>query len=365
MPTPLLNGEPVEMPSENIPIVLPSDLPASLRQGGGCASDLEAIELRLRDAQCQTALDDLRNGLLMKSRLQTYKGSHVRHQGATTRSRSLLDRNEAKIQLHAAKYQAAWSAKFKLVGENSVGWKRLDKKHIRCMEDKEDPAIRNVRKVRGKNPRNPGDSVVGSAGDGEGEGEGGAEEVVGDDDAPDASGGEPHRRQNAPHKGVSGEGTRVVSWIWMGADAAGFTTDSVLHTGLRVEWSKTWARVRRWREEVDLLKEEMRRVLVSLEYKAAWWDARRSIVGYVDGEGMGPTDAHLEGASAYAHSQAALLRRLRDRFAAMWDGNRFGDEERDEEVLDDVDNIDDVPLAEVEGEQEEEVQGEEEGGLFG
>ena len=34
---------------------------------------------------------------------------------------------------------------------------------------------------------------------------------------------------------------------------------------------KTRARARRWHEEVQLLQEEMRRVLVFFEWKATWW----------------------------------------------------------------------------------------------
>ena len=40
---------------------------------------------------------------------------------------------------------------------------------------------------------------------------------------------------------------------------------------MQVEWSKSKARAERWREEVILLSEEMRRVLVYFEWKARWW----------------------------------------------------------------------------------------------
>lgn len=79
-----------------------------------------------------------------------------------------------------------------------------------------------------------------------------------------------------------------------------------------MEWAKTWARSRRWDEEVDLLKEEMRRVLISLEWKACWWEDRRVVAGF--------TASHREGASAYTSSQARLLRGLGKHFQKLWEG---------------------------------------------
>ncbi len=60
-----------------------------------------------------------------------------------------------------------------------------------------------------------------------------------------------------------------------------------------------------------LLREEMRRVLESLEFKASWWDnkydARRSA-----------TDELREGISAYATEQASLQHALAAAFKEMW-----------------------------------------------
>jgi hypothetical protein len=43
---------------------------------------------------------------------------------------------------------------------------------------------------------------------------------------------------------------------------------------LRIEWAKTRAKALRYAEEVDLLEEEMRRVLQFLEWRASWWRAQ-------------------------------------------------------------------------------------------
>lgn len=44
--------------------------------------------------------------------------------------------------------------------------------------------------------------------------------------------------------------------------------------GLWVEWAKSHTRAQWWAEELLLLVEEMRRVIVFLEWKANWWYAQ-------------------------------------------------------------------------------------------
>ncbi|THU78441.1 hypothetical protein K435DRAFT_586583, partial [Dendrothele bispora CBS 962.96] len=69
-------------------------------------------------------------------------------------------------------------------------------------------------------------------------------------------------------------------------------------------------RVKRWREEVLLLQEEMRRCLVTLEWQACQW-VERARIDTFEGE-------RLEGASAYAHEQAAIRRSIAARFQKLW-----------------------------------------------
>ncbi|KAJ7670794.1 hypothetical protein DFH06DRAFT_1267265 [Mycena polygramma] len=135
---------------ENVPLLLPSALSEELR-ASGCNKGVVDIELRLRDAQCRSALDHIRSHLHVKSRFQTYKGGQVRHQGATTRTRGLMNRNDERIRVQAEKYVAAWEAKRALVGEAAVEWHRLDpKKDLRCMDSNEDRAIGRARKKKGR-----------------------------------------------------------------------------------------------------------------------------------------------------------------------------------------------------------------------
>lgn len=67
----------------------------------------------------------------------------------------------------------------------------------------------------------------------------------------------------------------------------------------------------RWSEEVELLEEEMRRVLAFLDWKAAQWDTRAVLDG-----GM-RTDITC-GAQAYAKRQAGIMRSLTREFRRTW-----------------------------------------------
>ncbi|KAJ7018016.1 hypothetical protein C8F04DRAFT_1278419 [Mycena alexandri] len=303
---------------ENVPLFLPSALTEDQR-ATGCNRGVVGIETRLRDAQCRSALDEIRNLLHVKSRFRTYKGGN-------------------KLRSFGEKYVAAWEAKRRLVGEANVGWRRLNpKKDLRCMESEDDAAQRSKRKVRGKKR-----SV----------GQGATEE---------------ERREGVQEgqrgKGHASEGRRTVSWIWMGVDSSSPGTSEAILTGLRAEWAKAWARTRRWTEEVTLLKEEMRRVPVALRWKAEWWRERREVeefAGY-----------HAEGARAYASRQAALMERIAVRFELMWEGLRELEEvqsasaeaegQQDEEERDD----DEENWVAAESEGEGGIEGEDEEGSIG
>jgi len=74
---------------------------------------------------------------------------------------------------------------------------------------------------------------------------------------------------------------------------------------IRVEWAKAWARTQRWNEEIQLLNEEMRRVLEFHEYKARWWEDRRSLSG-----DLIISASLADGIHSYAECQAQLHRDL-------------------------------------------------------
>nr|GAT45084.1 predicted protein [Mycena chlorophos] len=137
---------PEDVLPENIPLLLPSALmapppPNSPPVGapGDLLLELVAIERQLRGSQCCTALVQLRNQLHIKVRLLIYKRNHSRHQGMNTRSRAVVARNESHIRLHSEKFQMAWTALFWMVGgvEADVGWPKLEKADIWCMQEAE------------------------------------------------------------------------------------------------------------------------------------------------------------------------------------------------------------------------------------
>ncbi|KAL1724984.1 hypothetical protein EV714DRAFT_277963 [Schizophyllum commune] len=326
-----VNPANVDLPPEKTPLFPPSALTAA--EQSACYPGLADLEKRLREAQCRTSLDDLRNLLIVKSRLLTYKNLNARNQGPTTRARETLGQNDEKIRRHARKYIAAHAALVKLAGGDSskVEWHALDmNKDLRCMED--------------------GD-------DGKGRGKKRAREEVGATDQParddQRAGGHIQQCRDA-----TGEGRRTVSWIWKGVDTS--NAGAALYGGIKVEYCKAYARAKRWEEEVPLLREEMRRTLVSLGAEAARWE------GIAELESRpGPLG---EGARAYAYTQADVYRRLAARFEALWKDVRQA-EVTDAEVERLLDGVEAAEQAEeqVEGceddEEEEEDAGDVDDGL--
>jgi hypothetical protein len=81
--------------------------------------------------------------------------------------------------------------------------------------------------------------------------------------------------------------------------------------GLRVEWCKCYARAERWKEEVELVLEEMRRVLRFFNWRSSWWHRQSKLRQDV-------SDALAEGLTAYAHKQVQILQDMGGAFAAQW-----------------------------------------------
>lgn len=77
-----------------------------------------------------------------------------------------------------------------------------------------------------------------------------------------------------------------------------------------MEWSKSFARKERWKEEVILLEEEMRRVVESLRYESKEWRVREAAVETLRHTG--------DGMRAYARRQAAIRERLTEQFSDLF-----------------------------------------------
>ncbi|KAJ7318050.1 hypothetical protein DFH08DRAFT_646893, partial [Mycena albidolilacea] len=256
-----------------------------------CTEGLLEMELLLRDAQCRASLVKLRNQLVIKGRFLNYKALHARHQGATTRARGIVNRNEMKIRLHSEKYQCAWNVLFTFAGQDEgwVGWQKLRKEDVRCMEDANDLAVKEAKRKKARERlKRKLDELVAHAVD--------APAWLKNAEDEDLDGDE---------EGRVGESRRQVSWIWMGAGMTG--TDAELEDALRIEWAKAYVRARRWNEEVRLLTEEFRRVPISLECEADWWLERAQVVP-VGTDAL--HEAYAQGMIAYAIKQESLFRGL-------------------------------------------------------
>ncbi|THU86082.1 hypothetical protein K435DRAFT_684412, partial [Dendrothele bispora CBS 962.96] len=292
---------------EDIRLLLPSELSQQERDYG-CRSGLLEIELRLRDDQMRQALDHLRNHLHIRARLVTYRDSTVRHQAMLTRSRAMIARNDVKTEVHKRRYQAAWNAVNRVHGgdQTQVKWKQLKDADVRCLSSESDKAWKSARKILGTKKRN---------------------EIEEQEDLAEAADKAELTREEIRDR--AGNGYVKTSWIWMDGGTGELIDEECMRDSIRVEFCKAYARCRRWTEEVLLLREEMRRSLVSLEWKAQWWEARCKTPA--------EDKTHAEGVAAYAHSQAAIMRALRARFMLVWEGY---------ETLEEVDGEEeDIPIS--------------------
>lgn len=89
-------------------------------------------------------------------------------------------------------------------------------------------------------------------------------------------------------------------------------SDEDVNDFLRVEWTTSFARLERWVKEVELLQEEMRRVVSFLEWRSTEWlrktDARK---------GASTPDVQ-SGLNVYAKKQAAIFHNLATTFVTLW-----------------------------------------------
>ena len=86
-----------------------------------------------------------------------------------------------------------------------------------------------------------------------------------------------------------GDGSYTFSWIWLsnpqthdtsGSDAScvgGVASDEEVNDVMRVQWATSYARMERWVEELELLQEEMHRVVMFLEWKSENWLTKQAV----------------------------------------------------------------------------------------
>ncbi|KAJ7050868.1 hypothetical protein C8F01DRAFT_1067390 [Mycena amicta] len=258
---------PQETLAEDVLLLPPSALTELQRSNGGCRAGLVELEATFREAQCRSALVSLRNHLHIKSRLLVYKTNQSQNQAANTRSRALVAWNESKILLFSRKYQTAWAALVSISGgEAAVSWPRLRKADIRCLEDAEDLSKKDLRQKKAEEKKRRQERELRAAG------------II----------------------PLSEESRRMPSWIWTMTGRSGTNEEieegpqyfssfprslPTTHPALRIEWAKSWARVRRWTEEVLILEEEWRRLPLSFAFKEQGWIQRAQAVPVTDSRG--------------------------------------------------------------------------------
>ena len=112
-----------------------------------------------------------------------------------------------------------------------------------------------------------------------------------------------------------GNGRYEPSWIWLVIRVSSAPdmgdSEQVLDDSLQVEWAKAQARKQRWEEEVLLVQEEMRRVVMYHEWKAGWWHSQAARRSDVDA-------SVVHGVMAYAEKQAYFCECLARSCVASW-----------------------------------------------
>jgi hypothetical protein len=102
---------------------MPLWLPSAIGKKTVCDRRLREMEWGLRHAQASDALNELRDGLRLRSYLYIDKDRFQRGQRQNTRSRTIIQRADAKVQASATKYRVARSALMSLARTLSkVGW---------------------------------------------------------------------------------------------------------------------------------------------------------------------------------------------------------------------------------------------------
>ena len=256
-PTVSISPAPETLP-ENMPLFLPSSLPADIR----ALPELKEIcqlERRLREPQADDALADIRRQRRVIQGLWHFKRLNMSGIGnkPNTRMVSLYKHFDNKTDRAAEKYRSAWRALSVL--DPSGSW---------LMRFKE------LKK----------------------------EDISGPGKEPDDN---------------SSNSRFQLSWIWLVPRNSGLSNvettigEDEFNGTMQVEWSKARARMERWKEELLIVQEEMRRVIVYLKWKGAWWHERSSLRDHVDG-------TILSGVSGYAHKQAAICSRMAENCAAYW-----------------------------------------------
>ena len=252
---PFTSDDPYELEEpkpELWPLLLPSQL--SQENRSSCHRGVTETEQTLRLAQMQDSLVDLRRFRRTLRSLRMYFRSNVVGEGTKpqTKSRGSESTVLAQIKRAVRRYRLAYTAHFSL--DPTGDWR---KEYLELTD---------------KDNRGPGKEV---------------------------------------HERGPGDGHYTYSWIWGGSFGTDPSDEEVNET-VRHEWMTCRARADRWGEELELLQEEMRRVVVFLEWKSSWW-------GRKVGSRLGTVATDVQhGIDTYALKQANTYHELAVSLANQW-----------------------------------------------
>lgn len=241
------------------PLFLPSELPQESRSL--CYKGVVETERTLRLAQVQDNLVDLRRLRRTLRSLRTYFRSNVVGEGVKTQTKLRTIESGVTLRITRAvrRYRLAYTA---LLSLDPVGDWRGEYQELTDMDN-----------------RGPGKEL---------------------------------------HERGVGDGRYMMSWIWRGSSGAEVQNESDFAEGEDVnetvhhEWMTCRARADRWREESDLLQEEMRRVIAFLEWRSFWWC--RNV-----GSRLGSVTADIQhGIDSYACKQANTYHELAVSLGNQW-----------------------------------------------
>ena len=263
-----------------------------------CPLPVTSTEERLREAQATEALNDMRRYLRQRSFASTFKIKNVTGQRANTRARQWINTINGKVVAAKLLYRRARSSLFSIRGPGD--WEKV----LRILDDADVRAV-NERALT-------------------------AEEKA-DRLAVQKAGGvvDPVDGVAVQQTASLGDGRRTISWIWHTPGAVD-TNDKETRNGmssgfrgvfvfnadnslpaLHIEWLKARARAARYWENICLVYEEMRRVIVTTCWIASQWENRAKLRTNVSKE-LG------EGLAAYAFEHAALERVMASRWEKKW-----------------------------------------------
>ncbi|KAJ6564322.1 hypothetical protein B0H19DRAFT_1140795 [Mycena capillaripes] len=251
-------------------LFMPSDMGSNRAHEKACAKGLDGVEARLRTAEAGESLDELRGRLRTRTATTKFKIRNWSGQQALMRAQGILRLVNIKIHGGKLRYRYARQALLKLKGHGE--WEKtyriLAEDNIRALNERsltdEEKAEREQLREAGEVPEEGGIAMLGDL--------------------------------------VSGETHRTLSWIWYAVSEK--EGDEKLQAALRVEWCKAYSRSNRWREDLVLVEEEMRRTIEFGRWAERQWRVRAEARTRALGESTPMSPEVAEGVRAYGLEQA-------------------------------------------------------------